>query len=137
FSKRLSLHFRNAFSLTSNPYDSFKDDAELPNVGILNRPNESALGSNIRSTTEESQGDIVYQLGRHTSVGVGESFDKLNYETIASNTSGNSVSLHSRIWSAHAFYSHQLTARYSLGVQYTAQGLASEGNAGQFTSLSH
>lgn len=137
FTKRLSLHILNAFSLSTNPYESFRASAELPSLGILNGPNPSAIGANVRSTTEQSQADLVYQFGRHTSVGIGGGFTNLKYQTISTGGLASGSNLDSRGRSGHAFYSHQLTARYSLGVQYTAQKLASQSATGRFSSLSH
>jgi len=137
FTKRLSLHFVNAFSLTTNPYETLQTNSDIPTLGVLNRPNESALGANIRNTTEQSQADLVYQLARHTSVGVGGTFTKLRYRAITSGNATNTTSLDSRGWSGHAFYSHEWTARYSYGIQYTAQNISSDATEGQFSSLSH
>jgi hypothetical protein len=58
-SKRLSVHFINEFSLSTSAYDSFQASTELPSIGILNRPNASVVGTNIRSTTEQSQLDVA------------------------------------------------------------------------------
>ena len=137
FTKRLSLHFVNAFSLTTNPYETFQANSDVPSLGILNRPNESALGANTRNTTEQSQADLVYQLGRHTSVGAGGTFTDLRYKAITSGNSVNAASVDSCGWSVHAFYSHQWTARYSFGIQYTAQQLSSDTATGEFSTLSH
>lgn len=137
FTKRLSLHVLNSFSLISNPYDASYTNSNLPSFGILNRPNASAFGANVRSTTEQSETDLVYELGRHTSAGIGGTFTSLKYRTITGGMSDSGASMDSRGWSGHAFYSHQLTAKYSFGLQYTAQDFSSDNAAGQFSTLSH
>ncbi|MFL6436457.1 MAG: hypothetical protein ACJ71Q_02670 [Terriglobales bacterium] len=136
-SKRLSLHFINEFCLSTSAYDSFKASAELSSIGILNRPNASVVGTNIRSTTEQSQLDVAYQLGRHTSVGIGGRVADLNYQTPTLSVPDNSVLQHSRGWTGNAFYSQQLTARYSFGIQYSAETLNSQAPTGLFSLLSH
>jgi hypothetical protein len=135
--EHLSAHFRNAFSRTSNPYDSFRATTELPSLSILNGPSDSAMGVNVRNTNEAFQGDVTKQTGRHTFVGVGGTFHKSNYETILGKTSTSDFSLDSQEWSSHGFYSHQWTPRYSGGVQYTLREFSSRSPIGTFSSLSH
>jgi hypothetical protein len=135
--KHLSAHFRNAFSRTSNPYDSFRASTELPSLSILNGPNDSAIGVNIRNTSEAFQGDVTQQTGRHTFVGFGGTFVNLSYQTILGKTSSSDLSLSSQQCSSHGFYSHQWTSRYSGGVQYTLLEFYSQSPIGSFSSLSH
>lgn len=137
FTKRLSLHLRTAYSLTTNPYDRLQADSQLPALGILNRGNASVVGADVRERTGQAQTNLVYRLGPHTSVGVGGAFDNLRYQGNTTNATAAQASLNSRDWSGNAFYSHEFTARYSLGVQYTAQQLSSGAPTGQFDSLSH
>jgi hypothetical protein len=137
FTKRLSLHARNAFALSSNPLESFKANMALPNLGILNGSNPSALGANVRTLTEQLQADLVYMVDPHTSVGVGGTFAILNYDSVVSGVALTGNSVGSRVWSGNAFYSHQFTRRYSVGVQYSAQATSSDISVGQFASLTH
>ena len=137
FTRRLWFVTRASFSLTSSPYQSFQANAQLPTLGLLNEPNSSAIGANVQSRTGQSQGDLVYSLGPHTSVGVGGAFADLRYKTIGDASLAAAFSQNSRTWSGHAFYSHQLTMRYSFGVQYTAQNSISVSAPGKFSSLSH
>ena len=137
FTQRLWFVTRGSFSMTSGPYESFLANTQLPTLGLLNQPNSSAIGANIESRTGQSQGDLVYLLGPHTSVGVGGTFTDLRYKTIGDNTLANAFAQRSRGWSGHAFYSHQLTMRYGLGLQYTAQNSTSTSAPGKFSSLSH
>jgi len=135
--EHLSAHFRNAFSRTSNPYDSFRASTQLPSLSILNGPSDTAMGVNVRNTNEAFQGDVTQQADRHTFLGFGGTFNKSNYQTISGKTSTSDVSLDSQAWSSHGFYSHQWTPRYSGGVQYTLQEFSSLSPIGSFSSLSH
>ena len=137
FTKRLSLQVRDAFSLTTNPYETWQAATQLPSLGVLNQPNRSSMGANVRSRTEQAQANLVYQFGRHTSVGIGGTFTKLSYATLTSGLATNQANQDSRGWSGDAFFSHEFTARYSLGIQYTALNLSSQGVSGHFFSLSH
>lgn len=138
FTPRLSLDFREAFSQASNPLQSYQASTVLPNLGILSQPSASVLGANVRSTTNASQVDLVYRLDLHTSVSIGGSFNDLKYRTVTTNSISNNTAFQdTRGWSANASYSHQLTPKYSVGAQYTAQNFVSQSELGQFSSLSH
>jgi len=137
FTKRLSLNFHSAFSLTNNTYERLQANSQIPSLGILNQANTSALGIDVRDRTGGAQANLVYRLGRHTSVGLGGTFNDLQYQGNPAAAATAAASLDSRGWSGNAFYSHELTARYSVGVQYTAQHLSSTGTTGEFDSLSH
>lgn len=132
-SKRLSIRVRDAFILTNNPFESVQANAELPSLGILDRPNPSAIGANLRSSTNTAGADLIYLLGPHTSVGVGGAFSNLRYETLTSRPGTNSFDTQS--WSGHAFYTHQLTPRYSLSMEYSAQNFSAQ--SGMFSILTH
>ena len=136
FTRRLSAHFRNAFSYTSNPLDAVQTSAQLPGLGLVNGPNASVLGADVRSTTEQLQGDVVYLLGPHTLLGGSATLADLKYQPTTA-TLLQSFSQASRSWSGNAFYSHQLTRMYTVSVQYTAQDTTSEIPIGRFVSLSH
>jgi hypothetical protein len=138
FTPRLSLDFREAFSLASNPLQSYQASTELPNLGILSQPSASVLGANVRSTTYASQVDLVYRLDLHTSVSIGGSFNDLKYGAVTTDSSSNNNAFQdNRGWSANASYSHQLTPKYSVGGQYSAQDFVTQSELGQFSSLSH
>lgn len=137
FTPRLSLDFRNSFSSASSPIESYQASTELPTLGVLNQPSALLLGANARSTTYQSQADLVYRLDQHTSVGAGGSFNELKYSTVTASSSTGNAFQDTRGWSAYAFYSHQLSPRYSVGAQYTAHNVLSSVDLGQFSSLSH
>jgi hypothetical protein len=132
FSPRFSLQIRDAFSLTNNSYENLQAAGNLPSLGIIDRPNSSALGANLRSTTNQASADLIYRLGRHTSAGIGGTFVTLRYQN--PNGAANGGSFDSRSWSGHAFYSQQLTPRYSFSVEYSAQNFSSQG---LYSTLTH
>jgi hypothetical protein len=140
--RRWSVHFQNAFNLSTSPFQELQANAELPSSGLLESRNVSVLGANVRSTTEQSSADTTYLLGSHTSVGIGGTFSNLSYEALNATAKASVPGLSSRSWSTHAFYSHRLTSRYALGVQYIAQSNSSDlaqlsSQDDHFSSLSH
>lgn len=134
FTKRLAVDLKEGFTHSANPLINVQAATELPNPGILAHPNASTFGADVVSSTNETQGDLVYLLDAHTSIGVGGTFTKLRYR---SDSDVNSFSQASRGWTGNAFYSHELTSTYSFGVQYAARHFSSASTLGQFSSLSH
>ena len=136
FTRRLSVISRNTFSLTSSPYESLQANAQLPDLGVLNRQNSNAVGTDVRSRVGQSQADMIYLLGPHTSVGIGGTFNASRTESLNTGLTAD-LKQNYRGWSGHGVYSHQQTKRYSFGVQYTARDSSSDATSGQFSSLSH
>lgn len=122
FSKRLTVSARESFTLTTNPFDSFKANAELPDLGVIARPSTAALGTNLHSTTEQLGSDLSYRLTARTSIGAGGNFGSTSYESL---DSSNGTNLDSRFWSASGFVSHQWSPRYSTQLQYSRQYFSS------------
>jgi len=137
FTHRLSLSAQSGFSLSSNPFQSFQAGAQLPQSGVLNEGNFVTPGGDVRTRTEQSQADLVYLLGPHISAGIGGNFNGSQYRNATHSTSVAAAVQNARSWSAHAFYSHQITRKYSFGIQYAARDSFSDSQFGQFSSLSH
>ena len=137
FTKRLSLDVGESFVLSTNPSTSYEASSGLPTTGILTQSQAALVGANVRSTTNQSQANLVYRLGLHTSIGIGGTFTYFEYKPIVSSSLISNIVQTSRGWSGNAFYVHQLTPKYSFGAQYTAQHLSSDFAFGQSLSLSH
>ena len=137
FTKRLSLDLKESFVLSTNPSASYQANAGVPTIGILTQSQAALVGANVRSTTNQSQTDLVYRLGPHTVIGIGGTFTYFEYKPIVNSSLTSNLAQTSRGWSGNAFYFHQLTSKYSFGAQYTAQHLSSDFALGQSLSLSH
>src|SRR5690348_13574525 len=103
FSRRLSLTIRAAYVDTSNPLQSVDAAQRLPQLGVLERPNDVFVGANVRQTSEQVGGDLAYRTSQYTSVGIGGSFTNAMYRNIADQTGALYESLRSQSWSAHMF----------------------------------
>ena len=131
-SPRFSIQLKDAFSLTNNSFENLQAAGNLPPMGILDRPNTSVLGANLKSTTNQASADSIYRLGPHTSVGIGGTFATLQYQNPFGGA--NVGSINSRSWSGRASYSQQLTPRYSFSVEYSTQNFSSQG---LYSTLTH
>lgn len=135
FSRRLSVSIRAAYVDTSNPSQSVDAAQRLPQLGVLERPNDVFVGANVRQTSEELGSDLTYRTSQYTSVGIGGSFANAIYRTIAEQTDTLDESLRSQSWSAHMFVGHRFSPRYSVGVTYSAQKFSSQ--QAPATTLTH
>jgi hypothetical protein len=121
-SKRSVLSAQQNYILSTNPFQQFGSQPFTTTPGPINSPNQSIYLSNFRRTSSLLQAQYSYQLGAHTTFGMGGSFDLERYR----NTSvpGTTTALiNSQIASGQAYLSHQFTPRNQLGFQYGAQVL--------------
>lgn len=125
FSRRLSVNLRGSFVSTSNPIESINASLDLPQLGVLQRPNDSFVGATVKQTFERVAGDLSYRLGQYTSAGVGGTFSNTNYRTLNDTQVANEEA-RSRAWSAYSFLSHRLTPRYTIGFDYAAERFSSQ-----------
>ena len=132
FSRRLSVNLRGSFVSTSNPIESINASLELPQLGVLQRPNDSFVGATVKQTFERVAGDLSYRLGQYTSAGVGGTFSNTNYRTLNDTQVGNEQA-RSRAWSAYSFLSHRLTPRYTIGFDYAAERFSSQQSVSTMT----
>ena len=112
--KHLAIGLRQDYLRTSDPFQQFGETPLHPGIGLGSRPGVVLLG-NFRRTQFLSQAEIDYRLAKHTSVGITGDFIQIQ---------GNELgSKHTNLFETHdtlgsAFFSHQITARQALGVQY-------------------
>src|SRR3954452_1799587 len=134
FTKRWSMHLRESFLLSSNAIDSVRAAQELPELGILERPGDALVGANVHRRVEQVGAETAYRLSKHTSVGLGTTFSNGKYERLEQSSS-TAQPFGTQSWSAHAFFSQQLTPSYSVGVNYIAQNFSSR--EGKLSTLTH
>lgn len=124
--KRLMASLRGSFVTTSNPIESVRANAELPQIGILERPADPFLGAQVHQTRDQFSSDLAYRITRYTSIGTGGTFSDSMYRTQREDGSPSSQAVRAQAWSAHAFLSHRFTPIYTLGLTYTAQNFSTK-----------
>ena len=121
-SKRSVFSAQQNYILSTNPSQQFGSQPFTTTPGPIVAPNQSIFLPNFRRTLSLSQAQYSYQLGAHTTFGMGGSFGLEHY----SNTShsGTTTSLiNSQVASGQAYIAHQFSPRNQLGFQYGAQVL--------------
>ena len=117
----LSLRLRESFLQTQNPFDLLPESGSAPGSSVLDRPNPP-LATTARARSEQSGVDIYYALDSHTVVAVGGAFFRVGYDS----PQQNRVLARAQSASAHAVYSHRLSRRHWIGLEYNIQDLISE-----------
>ncbi len=103
---------------TTNPFAGFTTTQPGPAIS----PNETIYIPNVHQTLILSNAMYSYRSSAQTTMGVGGSFDRQQYDTIP-NTGPSTELIHFQIASGDAFIARQLTARNQLGFQYGLQVL--------------
>jgi len=125
-SKRLTASLRGSFVTTSNPIESVRANAELPQIGILERPADPFLGAQVHQTRDQFSSDLAYRMTRYTSVGAGGTFSDSIYRTELEGGNLTGQAFRSQAWSGHTFASHRFSPTYTFGFTYTAQNFSSK-----------
>jgi hypothetical protein len=110
-SKRLAIGLRQDYIRTDDPFQQLGQAPLQPGIGLLNQPG-TAFAQGQSSFL--SQAELSYKLAKHTLLGV----DGLYMQRQHDNLHLNQGFIDSRIGSASAFLSQQITARQSIGIQY-------------------
>lgn len=103
---------------TTNPFTGFSTTQPGPVIS----PNETIYIPNVRQTLILSNATYTYRSSAQTTMGVGGSFDRQQYDTIPK-TGPSTALIHAQIASGDAFIARQLTPRNQLGFQYGLQVL--------------
>jgi hypothetical protein len=128
-SKRLGIGFRQDYLRTDDPFQKFGEAPLQSEIGILNRPPDLTV-STFRYSELLSEGDLGYQLDKHTLVGINGSFMRLASgppQTV------NQPFINTRTSSGSAFLSHQFTARQAIGMQYQLLDMSFQGDSRTIT----
>lgn len=114
---RLSLTLRQEYQVTTDPFQHLGENAIEPQLGLLDRPNQSVVLPLLRQTALVSQAVASYRISRHTTVGVGGAYDNLRYGNVVANSPYNNL-YDSKAATGSLFLSHQTSRRNSVGAQF-------------------
>jgi hypothetical protein len=122
--ERLSAKIHENFVDQNTAFSQLNEVPLLSSGIVLNQPNQSTITPLTTVVTNAPTLDVMDQIGEATSIGVTGTFYKLNYH----DTSSSPVPLFdNESWSGQAFYSHHLSAQYTVGVTCTFQKFATFG----------
>lgn len=117
-SQRLSFHLRQDYMDTTDPFQHLGQNALGPQISLLDRPNNSAVLPQLKRTSLLSEASVSYRLSRHTTAGVGGTYDVRRYSDVVGGSSSGFPLLNSRSPSTYLYLAHQWSRRQISGVEY-------------------
>ncbi len=128
-SPRLNVHFRQDWSVTTDPFARFGNNLFLPELGPLNQPNDTVPLPYARRSQKESSVIVSYVLSPHNIMGVSGSYYDQHFDNVVTATAGSQL-IQSSGGSGSFFLSHQFSPRESAGFEYNFLDLSfSQGHA--------
>jgi len=123
---RLTLHGRQDFSLTDNPFETVGRVDLLPGLGGALGPNYNGVLPETRRTSMVSNADVSYRIAEHSAVGVTGGFQKYDFDSLKIGTTVAPF-INSEVISGSVFFSQQLSATVNAGVQMAYSDIYSSG----------
>jgi hypothetical protein len=125
---RLTLHARQDYSISTNPFETVGRVALLPDLGGYFGPNYDGVIPSSKRTSYVTNADISYRMTAHTAIGITGGYQQFNYGS-TDNTQLPSASLiNSTVYNGSIFVSDQLSRRQTLGVQLAYTDIYSYGS---------
>ena len=114
---RLTVHFREDWSVTTDPFARFGNNLFQPELGPLNQPNNTVPLPYARRSEKESSANVSYALSQHNTIGVNGGYFSQHFDNVVTATAGSQL-IQSRGSSGSFFFSHQFSPRESAGFDY-------------------
>src|SRR5690242_9727489 len=122
---RTSFSARQQYDVTTDPFRGLG--------GPIGPVGQSTFLPNFKQTAYLSNANLSHRFSEFNTLGIGGVFADRNYENTPPNQPTVSL-IRSRIASGNAFFTHQISPRNTVGVQYSAQALEfPQHNARTFT----
>lgn len=125
--RRLTVRFRDAFHITTDPFDRLDQDLFMPEFSVLDRPNESVVTPLAKRIGNLAGLDLTYQLGPRSTVGVGGTFSDVRFRDLPGNEARADRLIDTRSAGGRAFYSRHVSPRHFVGAMYQFQSLTFRG----------
>ena len=119
--KRLTARLHESFLESNNPFDQLRSSELTQGSSTLDRPS-NAIIANARTTNQQASIDLIYAIASHDIIGTTGVFYRVSYSS-----AGNTQQLGSaKSSSAHGFYSHHLSRRNWIGLDYNTRDLITQ-----------
>jgi hypothetical protein len=114
---RLTLHARQDYSISTNPFETIGRVALLPDLGGYFGPNYDGVIPSSKRTGIVSSADINYRITTHASIGITGGYQQFNYDTINTSQLSAAALINSTVINGSIYVSDQISRRQTLGVQ--------------------
>jgi hypothetical protein len=116
-SHRWTLHVRQDYSVTTNPFETVGRVPLLPELGGPFAPTYNGILANSKRTALVSNADISYRLTPRLAVGVTGGYQNYDYGPAYTTVSGSTVLYSAEQFNGSVFVSDQITRRQVIGLQ--------------------
>ncbi|MGA2960239.1 MAG: hypothetical protein ABSD96_01090 [Candidatus Korobacteraceae bacterium] len=114
---RLTLHARQDYSISTNPFESVGRVALLPDLGGYFGPNYDGVLPSTKRTSYVTNADISYRMTPHTAIGITGGYQQFDYGSINAIQLSPASLIDSTVVNGSIFVSYQMSKRQTLGVQ--------------------
>lgn len=127
-SPRVQLRIRQDYTRSSDPFTIVQ--SPVPELGVVNSPNQTIVTSSAIRTLLTSVAEIEYALSPHSSIGVSGTFAKSDYSNLL-DTASSLVPSAGQTVNGSAYYSLKLSPRSSVGLQYVFENISYANTSGR------
>ena len=124
---RLTLHARQDYSISTNPFETVGRVALLPDLGGYFGPNYDGVIPSSKRTGLVSNADINYRLTAHLGVGITGGFQQFNYSSLDNSQLAQSGLVDSTVVNGSIYVSDEISKRQTLGLQAAYMDIYSTG----------
>ncbi len=124
---RWTLHARQDYSISTNPFETVGRVALLPDLGGYFGPNYDGVIPYSKRTTYISNADISYRLTPHVAVGLTGGYQVFDYSSIDASQLAQADLTDSTVVNGSLYVSDQISKKQTLGVQFAYVDIYSSG----------
>ena len=124
---RLTLHARQDYSISTNPFETVGRVALLPDLGGYFGPNYDGVIPYSKRTALVSNADINYRLTPHLGVGITGGFQQFNYSSLDNSQLAAADLINSTVVNGSVYLSDEISKKQTLGVQAAYMDIYSYG----------
>ena len=114
---RLTLHARQDYSISTNPFETVGRVALLPDLGGYFGPNYDGVIPASKRTSLVSNADISYRMTAHIAIGITGGYQQFDYGSVDNTQLPSAALINSKVINGSVFVSDQISRRQTLGVQ--------------------
>jgi hypothetical protein len=124
---RWTLHARQDYSISTNPFENVGRVALLPDLGGYFGPNYDGVIAYSKRTAYISNADISYRLTPHVAVGITGGYQQFDYGSIDAAQLAAANLIDSTVVNGSLYVSDQISKKQTLGVQFAYVDIYSTG----------
>ncbi|SRR5579871_1010070 len=127
FTRHLSTEVRQDYTMTNNPFVQIGANDLLSTVTGPGQLSPFAVPQPVTRISSISTANLMYQLARHSAMGVSGSFSLQNFRNAEALAGTGGALVDTTNGSGRAFYLSQISRHHAIGTEYQLQDLSFDG----------